>query len=97
MINKMVRLSRLTLLLCLSQLSFAQSASYALTNANLFNGLDDRIIENATVFVKDGRIERIATGDAAIPSGYEVIDCSRNCVGIGMTLCANRCCRIPAG
>lgn len=84
MINKIVRLSRLTLLLCLSQLSFAQSASYALTNANLFNGLDDRIIENATVFVKDGRIERIATGDAAIPSGYEVIDCEDNYLMPGM-------------
>ncbi len=84
MINSLKLIISLVLLLCLSQLSLAQSASYALTNANLFNGLDDRIIENATVFVNGGRIERIATGDAAIPSGYEVIDCEDNYLMPGM-------------
>lgn len=84
MINNLKLIISLVLLLCLSQLSLAQSASYALTNANLFNGLDDRIIENATVFVNGGRIERIATGDAAIPSGYEVIDCEDNYLMPGM-------------
>ena len=84
MINSLKLIISLVLLLCLSQLSLAQSPSYALTNANLFNGLDDRIIENATVFVNGGRIERIATGDAAIPSGYEVIDCEDNYLMPGM-------------
>ena len=84
MINNLKLFISLILLLCLSPLSLAQSAPYALTNANLFNGMDDRIIENATVFVNDGRIERIATGDAAIPSGYEVIDCEDNYLMPGM-------------
>ena len=73
--NIFVRTGSVLVLLCLSQLTMAQSASYALTNANIFNGVDNRIRENATVFVKDTKIERIASGDAAIPSGYEVIDC----------------------
>ena len=37
----------------------AADGSYALTNANLFDGVNNRITEDATVFVSDGRIERI--------------------------------------
>jgi imidazolonepropionase-like amidohydrolase len=84
MISITGRISSLLALLCISSISLAQGASYALTNANLFNGVDDRIRENATVFVKDGRIEHIATGDASVPSGYEVIDCEGNYLMPGM-------------
>jgi imidazolonepropionase-like amidohydrolase len=84
MITSPGRIGSLLALLCISSISLAQGASYALTNANLFNGFDDRIVENATVFVKDGRIERITTGDAAIPSGYEAIDCEDNYLMPGM-------------
>jgi imidazolonepropionase-like amidohydrolase len=75
MIRKITRFGSLLPLLCLSQLAMAQGGSYALTNANLFNGVDNRIQENATVLVNDGKIERIAGSNASIPSTYEVIDC----------------------
>jgi imidazolonepropionase-like amidohydrolase len=78
MIRKISRFSNLLPLLCLSQLAMAQGGSYALTNANLFNGVDNRIQGNATVFVKDGLIERITSGNPRISSGYEVIDCEGN-------------------
>lgn len=84
MINNLIRISSLALLLCLSQLSMAQGTSYALTNANVFNGVDDRIREDAIVLVSDGKIERITSGDASIPSGYEVIDCEGNFLMPGM-------------
>ena len=84
MINNLIRISSLALLLCLSQLSMAQGTSYALTNANVFNGVDDRIQEDAIVLVKDGKIERITSGDTSIPSGYEVIDCEGNFLMPGM-------------
>ncbi len=84
MSNNLIRISSLAVLLCLSQLSMAQGTSYALTNANLFNGVDDRIQEDAIVLVKDGKIERITSGDASIPLGYEVIDCEGNFLMPGM-------------
>ena len=84
MINNLMRISSLALLLCLSQFSMAQGTSYALTNANVFNGIDDRIREGAVVFVSDGKIERITSGDAPIPAGYEVIDCEGNFLMPGM-------------
>ena len=82
MISKLIRI--MALLLCLPPLSMAQGTSYALINANVFNGVDDRIQESATVLVKNGRIERITSGNAAIPSGYEVIDCEGNFLMPGM-------------
>ncbi len=84
MINKLIRISSLALLFCQPQLSMAQGNSYALTNANVFNGVDDRIREDAIVLVSDGKIERITSGDASIPSGYEVIDCEGNFLMPGM-------------
>ena len=84
MINNQFRVSSLVLLLCLSQLSMAQGTSYALTNVNVFNGIDDRIQEGAIVLVSDGKIERIANGNASIPAGYEVIDCEGNFLMPGM-------------
>ena len=48
------------LLLCLLHATPANAASYALTNANLFDGVNERVERDATIFVKDGKIERIA-------------------------------------
>ena len=62
------------LLLCGALPLQAHSASYALTNSNIFDGVNDRILENATVLVADGKIERIAGADFPIPADYEVID-----------------------
>jgi imidazolonepropionase-like amidohydrolase len=84
MTRKITRFSSLLSLLCLSQLAMAQGGSYALTNANLFDGIDNRIQENVTVLVNDGRIERIAGSNASIPSVYEVIDCEGNFLMPGM-------------
>ena len=84
MMHNFKRIGSLLLLLCWSPLSMAQGVAYALTNANVFNGVDSRIRENATVLVRDGKIERIASGDAVIPSGYEVIDCEGNFLMPGM-------------
>jgi len=68
----------------LSQFSMAQDDAYALTNANLFNGIDNEIHENATVFVKDGKIDRITGADASIASNYTIIDLENNYLLPGM-------------
>jgi imidazolonepropionase-like amidohydrolase len=61
-------------LLVLGQSAMAEGDSFALMNANLFNGIDNAIYENRTVFVKNGKIERIAGPGASIPNDYTVID-----------------------
>ena len=53
-------------------------ARTALTGANLFDGTSDRIRQDVTVLVREGRIQGIVDGDARIPDGYEVIDCEGN-------------------
>jgi imidazolonepropionase-like amidohydrolase len=62
----------------------AADGSYALTNANLFDGVNERITENVTVLVSDGRIERIATGDVNVPRNYTVVDVEGNYLMPGM-------------
>jgi len=62
----------------------AHGAELALTRANLFDGVENRIRANVTIFLRDGRIERIAAGDAAIPAAYQVIDCENNYLLPGM-------------
>jgi imidazolonepropionase-like amidohydrolase len=52
----------------------ALGESYALTNGNVFDGVNERIRENVTVFVADGKIERIVGAGAPIPATYEAID-----------------------
>jgi len=72
------------LVLCASSFSMAQSSSFALTNANVFNGVDNRITENATVLVADGKIQQIAVGKVEMPAGYTIIDCEGNFLMPGM-------------
>ncbi len=55
-----------------------QAADYALTHANVFNGVDNRIAEDVTVLVHEGKITAINAAGAAIPAGYQVIDCQGN-------------------
>lgn len=50
------------------------SEPLAITNVNLFTAVDDRIRENATVLVRDGRIEQITAGSRPVPDGYETVD-----------------------
>lgn len=63
---------------------FAADGPYALTNANLFDGVNDAVTENVTVLVRDGRIERVDTGDVNVPSDYTVIDIEGNFLMPGM-------------
>jgi imidazolonepropionase-like amidohydrolase len=58
--------------------SMADDIAYALVNANLFNGIDDRIQSNVTILVRNGRIESIASAGAAIPSTFTTIDLEGN-------------------
>lgn len=60
----------------------ADDGAYALTNANLFDGVNERISENVTILVSDGKIERIGARD--IPDGYEIIDVEGNYLMPGM-------------
>ena len=42
-------------------------------HANLIDGVSAQPLRDATVFIRDGRIESILTGPAAIPGGYTEI------------------------
>jgi len=66
------------LLAFLAATNIAGAADYALTHANVFNGVDNRIAENVTVLVHEGKITAINGADATIPAGYQVIDCQGN-------------------
>lgn len=54
--------------------SSAWSEPLAITNVNLFTATDERIRENATVLVRDGRIERITTSSRSVPADYETVN-----------------------
>jgi len=64
--------------LTLSLNAMAADGAFALTHANLFDGTKNEISEDVTVFVRDGLIERIASGDVDVSSDYEVIDTEGN-------------------
>ena len=53
----------------------AEHRPYALTNAHIFNGVDNAIISGKTVLVRDGAIERIIDLAGDVPVDYTVIDC----------------------
>jgi len=78
MTNMKKRLASLLFLSFVSQIVSAQDSFFAITNANLFNGVDNEISENATIFVRNREIERIAGPDARIPRAYVVIDAEGN-------------------
>ncbi|MGI9272889.1 MAG: amidohydrolase family protein [Woeseiaceae bacterium] len=60
--------------ICASQICVAQESSYALTNAIVFNGVDDRIIEDVTIFVENGKISKIGDASNSISSEFTVVD-----------------------
>ena len=68
----------LLVLACSMQLAVAQDVSYALINARLFNGVDNKIIQGATVFVADGKIERVSDADEPIPPDFDIVDLEYN-------------------
>ena len=62
----------------------AADGPYALTNANLFDGINDAITENVTVLVRDGKIEKILTDGSNVPRDYTLIDVEGNFLMPGM-------------
>ena len=50
------------------------SSSLVITHANVIDGLAAAPIKDATVLIRDGRIESIVTGKAEIPSGATILD-----------------------
>ena len=64
--------------------ALAGAEDYALVNAHLFNGVDDRLQEDVVVFVRDGRIEQIASRQSADTDGYAVIDMEANVLMPGL-------------
>ena len=73
-----------TLSLISSLPAMSQDGPFALTHANLFDGSRNRITKDVTVFVRDGLIERIATGEVTISGDYEVVDTEGNYLMPGM-------------
>src|SRR5512134_1611615 len=62
----------------------AVAAELALIHCQVFDGIENGILEDATVLVSDGRIERIAGDGATAPAGYETIDCEGNYLAPGL-------------
>jgi imidazolonepropionase-like amidohydrolase len=63
---------------CTLQVAEGNENAYALINGHVFNGVDNKIIEDATVLVVDGRLDRIVDSEDVIPSGFTVIDLEQN-------------------
>ena len=62
----------------------AAAADFALIHCNVFDGIENGILEDATVLVSGGRIARIADDGAAVPAGYESIDCAGHYLAPGL-------------
>ncbi len=63
---------------------FAQSQSFAIVNVNVWDGTDNRIVEDAVVIVADGKIERIGRGNLQLSPDLEVVDAEGNYLLPGM-------------
>ncbi len=61
-----------------------QAEDYALVNGKIFNGVENQILENQTVFISDGKISEIAKASSAIGNNYTVIDLEGNYLMPGM-------------
>jgi len=61
-----------------------QPKNYALTNANVFNGVDNRITPGTIIYIKGGKIEKFGKTGETIPKDYEVVDCQNNFVIPGL-------------
>ena len=80
----MRKISRLLWLCLFCTVANAEGASYALTNANVFNGVDDKIYENVTVLVDNGAITAIVAVATDIDASYQIIDMEGNYLLPGM-------------
>lgn len=76
-----IKMTVACLLLGILSVSLAHGATekaYALTNSNIFNGVDKRIISGKTLLVHNGIIERIIDAGDDVPVDYTVVDCEGN-------------------
>ncbi|MFW9852593.1 MAG: amidohydrolase [Candidatus Thorarchaeota archaeon] len=54
---------------------------YAIIKGKIYTvDKEEKIIDNGTIFIKDGKIEKIFEGDASIPEDYEIINAEGNYV-----------------
>ena len=58
--------------------SVVSAENLAIVNANLFDGVNDRIRSNTTVVIRDNLIEVVGGADTRIPASYEIIDAEGN-------------------
>ena len=58
--------------------SAAPAENLALIHCHVFNGVENRIFADATVWVRGGQIEHVAAPGEAIPESYRRIDCEGN-------------------
>ncbi len=61
-------------LLFFSSLSAQENAPILFTNANIIDGVSDKIISNASLLVENGKIKTISTSPIEAPSGAQVFD-----------------------
>lgn len=84
MIRRTTRPLGVLLVFVVSMSGHAQESRYALRNAHVFDGVNDAVTMDATVFVAAGKIERIVTGNPEIPDHYTVVDVGGNFLIPGM-------------
>ena len=53
--------------------SYGESTAYALINTNVFNGIDNHILKNATILVENGKIREISGAEHTPPDGFTVV------------------------
>lgn len=61
-----------------------QAEDFALINGKIFNGIDNQIIENHTVFINDGKISNISESSGDVSAAYTVINLEGNYLMPGM-------------
>lgn len=71
-------------LICATPFVAAQEQSFALVNGRLFNGVENRIFDDVTILVRDGRIEAVARADEPVPPEYTIVDLEANYVLPGL-------------
>ena len=62
----------------------AVATDLALIHCNVFDGIDNGILEDVTVLVSDGRVEHIGAGVEAVPDGYDSLDCEGHYLAPGL-------------
>ena len=70
--------SLIPLLLAALAMSPAQAQNLVLMHCNVFTGLEAKLLPDATVVIRDGKILAIDGPEAKVPAGHEVIDCDHH-------------------